>query len=136
MMTRQQSDEKLVAKNLATGRVDIERLEQFLNETVSEMAASTNLKPEEALEILENVHVEMVGELREAVETVGNVKNMKLVDTEKLSQEIEKAIAAISNATDLDTDEITTIFSKNPGASLADISYKLHEKSKLDRIDW
>ena len=136
MMTKQQSDEKLVAKNLATEKMDIKQLEKFLNETVSEMAASMNLKQEEALKILESIHVEMVGELREAVKTVGNVKDMELVDSEKLSLEIEKAIAAISNATDLDTDEITTIFSKNPGASIADITSRLHVKSKLDRIDW
>ena len=124
MMMTQQSE------RMAFEKMDVERLEKFVNETVLTMAASTNLQTDEALDILENIHVEMVGELKGAVEALGNKKEMvKRLDPAKLTWEIEKAIEAISVATDLDTDEITTIFSKKPGASLADVSYRLHAES-------
>ena len=128
MMTTQQSE------RLAFEKVEIEKLERFVDETVSKMAASTSLQPNEALDILENIQIEMVGEIRNAVEALGNDKeSVKRVDPAKLSWEIEKAIEAISVATDLDTNEITTIFSMKPGASLADVSYRLHEQSGHDR---
>lgn len=130
MMTQQ-------SERMAFEKVEIERLEKFVNETVSTMAASTNLEPSEALDILENIQVEMVGELRDAITVLGNGKEtVKRVDPEKLSWEIEKAIEAISVATDLNTDEITTIFSDKPGASLADVSYRLHVQSGHDRVSF
>jgi uncharacterized protein (UPF0264 family) len=131
MMTTQQSE------RAAFEKMDIESLEKFVNETVSTMAASASLQPNEALDILENIQVEMVGELRDAVSALGNDKEaVKRVDPEKLSWEIEKAIEAISVATDLNTDEITTIFSNKPGASLADVSYRLHVQSGHDRVSF
>ncbi|MBI3903028.1 MAG: hypothetical protein HY306_08855 [Nitrosomonadales bacterium] len=109
--------------------MDIARLEEFVNGTVQAMAVSTSLKAEEVLDILENIQVEMVGELRVAVEVLDNTKVLTRVDSRKLAQEIEKTIEAISNATALDTDEITEIFSDKPGASLADVTLRLHQKS-------
>src|ERR1017187_8890495 len=107
-------------------RLNIESLERFVDKTVARMAASTSLKPSEALDVLENIQVEMVGELRNAVKALGNDKTAaKRVDPVKLSWEIEKAIEAISVVTDLNADEIAAIFSKKPGASLADVSYRL-----------
>jgi len=131
MMMTQESDRETFEK------MDIESLENFVNETVSTMAASTSLQPSEALDILENIQVEMVSELKGEVEALGNVKEVvKRVDPAKLSWEIEKAIEAISIATDLNTDEITTIFSMKPGASLADVSYRLHVRSRHDRMSF
>lgn len=131
MMTKQQSE------RWAFEKMDIKKLNQFVDQTISTMAVSTNLQPSEALDILENIQIEMVGELRDAVEALGNVKEAaKRVDPEKLSWEIEKAIEAISVATDLDTDEITTIFSMKPGASLADVSFRLHKQSAHDRMSF
>jgi len=124
MMTKQQSE------RWAFEKMDIKKLIKFVDQTVSTMAASTNLQPGEALNILENIQVEMVGELRNAVNALGEVS---FVDPAKLSMEIEKAIAAISVATDLNTEEITTIFSSKPGASLGDVTYRLHRQSAHDR---
>lgn len=131
MMTTQQSE------RMAFEKMDIEKLEKFVNETVSTMASSTNIQPDEALDILENIQVEMVGELRSAVTALGSEnKVVSRVDPAKLSWEIERAIEAISNATDLNTDEITTIFSNKPGASLADVAYRLHAQSAHDRVSF
>ncbi len=131
MMTTQQSE------RMAFEKMDIEKLEKFVNETVSTMASSANIQPSEALDILENIQVEMIGELRSAVKALGSENEVvSRVDPAKLSWEIEKAIGAISNATDLNTDEITTIFSNKPGASLADVAYRLHVQSAHDRVSF
>lgn len=127
MMTKQQ------AERWAYERMDFKKLNKFVDQTISALATSTNLQPSEALNILENIHVEMVGELRSVVTALGDDKR---VDPAKLSLEIEKAIAAISVATDLSTDEITTIFSSKLGASLAEVSYRLHRQSAHDRVSF
>jgi len=115
-------------------KMHIESLEKFVNDAVANMASSISLHPDEALDILENIQVEMMGEIRTAVDALGTDKlAAKRVDPLKLSWEIKKAIEAISFATDLNTDEITTIFSVKPGASLADVSYRLHVQSAHDR---
>ena len=85
------------------------------------------------------IRVERVGELKHVVEELqDDVHNepVRRVGPATLSLEIEKTIEAISKATDLDTDEITTIFSNNPNATLADIAYRLHIQSAHDRASF
>ena len=41
----------------------IESLEKFVTKVVSTMATSISLQPSEALNLLEGIHVEMLGEL-------------------------------------------------------------------------
>jgi hypothetical protein len=77
----------------------------------------------------------MQSELKSAVEALEydlNNQTIRRIGSLKLSLEIEKAIEAISNVTDLNTNEITTIFSGKPGSTLADIAYRLHRKSSHD----
>lgn len=123
------------AEDMAMARIDVEKLVRVVNEAVAAVAVSANLPASEVLDILENIHVEMVGELETTLMSMGEKRKGK-VDTAKLSRAIEKAIASISWATDLDTDEITTIFSKKPGASVEDVAHRLHEKSRVDRADY
>lgn len=116
-------------------KADAERFEKFMGEKVSAMATSISLELEEVLDILQNIHVEMVGELRTAVEALeGTQRALQRVDSAKLSREIERLIEAVSYATDLDTEEITDIFSGKPGASLSDVSLRLHERSREYRF--
>ena len=117
---------------------NIKKLSKFVDRTISSMATSTNLRPNEVLSILENIQVKMVGELRDAVEEIEDIDIVESnrVDPEKLSWEIERVIEAISFATDLNTEEITTIFSNKPGASVADVSYRLHKQSAHDRASF
>lgn len=124
------------ADDMVLDRMDVEKLVRVVNEAVATIATSTSLPANEVLEILESIHVEMVGELTMALKAMGNTRTERAVDTEKLSRAIEKAIAMISNATDLDTDEITTIFSTKPGASVEDVVYRLHEQSRIDRANY
>jgi sugar phosphate isomerase/epimerase len=101
------------------------------------MASSSNLELKEALDILENIHVEMIRELNSEVSAIVNHSETgKYINPLTLAMEIEKAIKAISFATDLNTEEITTIFSLRPGASLEDVSYRLHRQSAHDRFSF
>lgn len=124
------------AERMDFEKMYIETLEKYVTKTVSTMAASTSLQPSEALSLLESINVEMLGELNNEIETIknnSNNENVRHAGAEKLSLEIEKAIKAISLATDLSTDEITTIFSNKAGASLVDVSYRLHRQSAHNR---
>jgi hypothetical protein len=112
----------------------LEKLEKFVGETVSAMAESLSILPEEALDILIKVHVKMMGDLSGAAHIFGNKKLLSRVGPERLCNEIEEVIKAISEATALDTAEITEIFSKNPKATIGDLSYSsLHLRSLIDR---
>lgn len=123
------------ADDVAMAKVDVEKLVRVVNEAVAAIALSTSLPTQEVLEILESIHVEMVSELKPKLMTL-EPKPGRVVDAAKLSHAIEKAIAAISWATDLHTDEITTIFSEQPGASVEDVASRLHEQSRVDRADY
>jgi hypothetical protein len=111
----------------------LEKLEKFVDEAVLAMAESIGLSQEEALNVLIKVHAEMIGDLKGAVQSFGDDKLLRRVGPEKLCKEIEEVIMAISKATALDTDEITEIFSKNPNATIGDLSYSLHLRSLLHR---
>jgi len=127
------------SESLDFEKMYIRQLEEFVNKIVSTMATSVSLQPGEALELLESIQVEMLGELKnkvEALEDDFNNEPVRRAGSIKLTWEIEKAIKAISVATDLNTDEITTIFSQKPGASLADVSYRLHRQSAHDRVSF
>jgi hypothetical protein len=120
-------------------RMYVDSLERFVTKVISMMAASTNLAPGEALDILECVQVELLGQLKSKVEVLEddfNNEPVRRVGSAKLSWEIEKAIKAISVATDLTTDEITTIFSRKTGASIADVAYRLRRQSAHDRVSF
>jgi hypothetical protein len=129
MMPTTQFDES----DLAFEKANIGKLEKVVNDAVTAISAKTSLPVNEVLEVLENVRVEMVGEIRGAVDSLGNLSAVKHADAAKLSKAIEDAIGTIANATDLDTDEITWIFTRKPGAGVEDIVFRLNEKSKFDR---
>ena len=134
MMTTQQSGSWPFDKgNAEVLAGKLERLEKFVDETVLGMADSLGLSSDEALKVLIAVHAEMIGDLREAVEAYRDDRLLRSVGPDKLCNEIEKAIRAISEATALDTAEITEIFSKNPHATTGDLSYHLHRRSLIDR---
>jgi hypothetical protein len=133
MGTAQQPD------SLDFEKMYVDSLEKFVTQVISIMAASTNLDQREALDILECIQVEMLGELKSKVEVLEddfNNEPVRRVGSAKLSWEMEKAIKAISAATDLNTDEITTIFSRKTGASVADVAYRLRRQSAHDRVSF
>lgn len=120
----------------ATGpdKQNIEKLGAVVNEAITSISVASDLSTMEVLNLLEKVHVEMVSELKGAVETLEDRGELKRVDPEKLSKAIEKAIDAISNATDLDTDQITEIFAAQPDASVDNIVHRLRVKGAANRF--
>ena len=112
-------------------RVDISKLQDVFRESLMDVSASTNLEMLEIVEILENIRVEKVGEIRKAVENLGKYDEK----VEPLSMGLEKVIEATSVATDLNTDEITEILTEKSDASVEDLVLRLHEKSKHDRFN-
>ncbi len=111
----------------------LDKVHKFVGDTVETMAQSLSVSPDEALEILIKVHVAMMGDLKKTVNSFTDEKLFHRVDRDKMCSEIEDVIKAISDATALDTEEITDIFAKNLDANLADISYRLHLRSLINR---
>jgi hypothetical protein len=102
----------------------------------------THLSPAE-VEAAEQVDIKKLGKVvTEAFESVAKVSklpvqevlcNIEEIDGAELKQATQEAIKKISNATDLDTADITAIFMANRGASIDDIVNRLHEQSKVNR---
>lgn len=124
---------QFVEDDLAFEKANFGKLEKTVNEAITGVSALTGLPVNEVLEVMGSIRVEMVGEIRGAIDALGNLNAVKHADAAKLSKAIEWAIESVANATDLDTDEITYIFTKRPGADMEDIVSRLYAKSKTDR---
>jgi hypothetical protein len=60
-------------------------------------------------------------------------QTIEMIDVAELKQAAQKAIKKISDATALDTAQITEIFKANRGASMNDIVNRLREQSRIHR---
>lgn len=118
---------------LAFEKANLGKLDRVVNDAITAISTKTGLSVNEAREIMANLRVEMVGEIRGVIDTLGNLNAVKHADAAKLSGAIEDAIESIANATDLVTDEITEIFTQEAGASIEDVVSRLYAKSKADR---
>lgn len=124
---------QLDGDELAFEKANLGKLDKVVNDAITAISTKTSLPVSEVREIMGNVRVELVGEIRGVIDTLGNLNAVKHADAAKLSSAIEDAIESIANATDLDTDEITEIFTKEAGASVEDVVSRLYAKSKADR---
>jgi uncharacterized hydantoinase/oxoprolinase family protein len=113
---------------------DIEKLGNVIKEAVMSISNASSLSADEVLDLLEKVHVEMVRELQGRVESLEDRGEIRRVDPVTLSNAIEEAIEVIATATDLDTEEITDIFTAEPGASVDNIVHRLRAKSTHNRF--
>ncbi len=112
----------------------LDKLEKFVGQQcISSMAESIDVSQEQALDILVRVHVSMMGDLKDAVHSFADGGLLARVGPEKLCRQIEEVIAGISEATALDTEEITEIFSNNPSTDFEELSFRLHRRSLIDR---
>jgi hypothetical protein len=115
-------------------RRDIQKLGNVVNDAIVSISDSSGLSPSETLVLLEKVHVEFVSQLKDTVEALEDSGELRRVDPVKLSKAIEESIAAICNATALDTYEITKIFTEEPGASVDSIVHRMRARSSSDRF--
>ena len=102
----------------------------------------THLSPAEEEAADQEIKKKLGKLVEEAFESVGKLTRLPVqevlhiieeVDVAQLKQATQEAIKKISNATDLDTANITAIFMANRGASIDDIVKRLHEQSRVNR---
>ena len=118
-------------EDVVSDQKNIGKLVTVIDEAVAKAAASVNLPSREILKILECTNVEMMKDIETVLQ--GDKRLHNGLDAAQLSGAIEQTLVSISAATDLDTDEITTIFSTKPGASVEDVACRLYEQSRADR---
>jgi hypothetical protein len=102
----------------------------------------THLSPAEEEAADQEIKKKLGKLVEEAFASVGKLTRLPVqevlhiieeVDVVQLKQATQEAIKKISNATDLDTANITAIFMANKGASIDDIVNRLHEQSRVNR---
>ena len=99
---------------------DIEKLSKIVEVSFKAIASATGLSEKEVLHAIENTHVDM---LKDVLKDVINVDVLK--------EGIREAIKNIALATDLDTEQITDIFSAKKGTNLKDIVSRLYDLSLI-----
>jgi hypothetical protein len=101
---------------------DIEKLSKIVEGSFKAIASATGLSEKEVLHAIENTHVDM---LKDVLKDVINVDVLK--------EGIREAIKNIALATDLDTEQITDIFSAKKGTNLKDIVSRLYDSMRASR---
>ena len=101
---------------------DIEKLSKIVEGSFRAIASATGLSEKEVLHAIENTHVDM---LKDVLKDVINVDVLK--------EGIREAIKNIALATDLDTEQITDIFSAKKGTNLKDIVSRLYDSMRASR---
>jgi hypothetical protein len=124
----QVANEHISATRKNIDQVAQQKLLVVVRNAIAEMAAATNLTPDQALAAMQNVHVEMIDDLDEAVDDLEQSGVARRVDKEKLREEIEMVIKTIAHNTALHTEMITSILSDMRGASLEEIVATLQRK--------
>jgi hypothetical protein len=96
--------------------------------------------------VAEQADIKKLGKIvEEAFESVAKVSTLPVqevmcnfdeIDVAELKQAAQEAFKKISDATDLDTAQITAIFKANRGASMNDIVIRLREQIRINRAPW
>ncbi len=116
-------------------RQDLDKLSNIVKEAMSSICSKTGLEQSEVLSIFGKARVERVDQLKGALDALETSGEMVRTDTAMLAREMEHAIAVIAEATQLDTDEISDVFSRERGSSLEIVIKRLRSRSKRDRAD-
>ncbi len=114
---------------------DVEKLEMVIRQAISSIGSSCGLSESEVMDVLGNVRVSMSSELKSAVESLQKQGIIKPVDSSILSRALEQGYRMVAQATDLNTDELTDMFTRLKGANMDKIVARIHTKSRLDRFD-
>ena len=110
------------ATEQAADRDDMEKLTKIVEGAFKAIANATGLSEKEVRHAMEDVHVDMLKDV---------LKDDTHADV--LRKAIQEAIKTISLATDLDTEQISDIFSAKRDASLNDIVSRLHDRTQTSR---
>ncbi len=109
--------------------VDVSKLHDLLDESISLVADATHLAREDIVDLLEHMHVDRVADLKPTIMGMSQFDGI----AEPLSDGIAGMIHNLAEATDLDTDEITSVFCEKSDAGLDDVVTRLREKSRSNR---
>ena len=101
---------------------DMEKLSKIVEGSFKAIASATGLSENEVIHAIENTHVDM---LKDVLKDGINVDVLK--------EGIREAIKNIALATDLDTEQITDIFSAKKGTNLNDIVNRLYDSMRASR---
>ncbi len=107
------------AADLASEQIDIDKLSKYVKQVFGELANAAGLSVKEVLHVVENIHVELVKDVPE--------------DNIAIKKAIQEAIKKISLAVNLDTEQITHVFSEKKNTNLDDIISRLHVTSQNKR---
>lgn len=107
---------------LAAEQDDIEKLTKIVVKAFGAIASATGLSDKEVLHVIENLHVDMLKDvLKEGTQVNG------------LKEGIQEAIKVISLATDLDTAQISEIFSAKKDTNISDLANRLYKSGQVNR---
>jgi hypothetical protein len=106
----------------AADQDDIKKLSKIVEQAFGTIAKAGGISEKEVLHLIGDIHVDMLKDV---------LKEDKNADV--LRESIQEAIKSISLATDLDTEQITDIFSANRDANLNDTVIQLHDRTQTNR---
>jgi hypothetical protein len=101
---------------------DIKKLTKLVAGAFGAIAKATGLSDKEVLHVIEDTHVEM---LKDVLKDGVNVDDLK--------KGIQDAIKLISLATDLDTEQISDIFTAKKNTDINDIVSRLYVEGQTNR---
>lgn len=107
---------------LAAEQDDIVKLTRLIERAFDDIADATGLSAKEVLRSIENTHVDMLDDVLKGD-----------TSAENLRKGIQEAIKVISLATDLDTAQITEIFSAQKGCNIDDLANRLYKGGQINR---
>jgi len=101
---------------------DMEKLSKIVEGSFKAIASATGLSEREVIHAIEDTHVDMLKDvLKEGI------------NVDVLKEGIREAIKNIALATDLDTEQITDIFSAKKGTNRKDIVSRLYGSMRASR---
>lgn len=121
----------MTAEEMAGEQDDINKLTKIVEDAFGAIANATGLSDKEVLDVMEDLHIEMLGDVLK--EGIHADKLKKGVDMEALEEGIQDAIKVISLATDLDTQQISDVFTEKKNTSINDLAKRLHDSSLSNR---
>ena len=121
----------MTAEEMAGEQDDINKLTKIVEDAFGAIANATGLSNKEVLDVMEDLHIEMLGDV--LTEGIHADKLKKGVDMEALEEGIQDAIKVISLATDLDTQQISDAFTEKKNTSINDLAKRLHDSSQSNR---
>jgi len=116
---------------LRVGKKEIEMLGRIVTESIRAFSVTTHLAQNKVVDILGKINVDTLDDVQAAVENLIDVEG---IDTIRIAVAVEETIKAIAAMTNLGAKEISKILTENVGASVEDIVLRLHEESRMARL--